>query len=86
LKEKADAVILHRKKMEKSVSLSKAGAVLQCQNGLPAIGFRPFVRPEKFLSGPFRVAQPTHHFSLSALKTLAQTRLPDGGQAWYARI
>jgi hypothetical protein len=63
--------------MEKSVSLSKTGAVLQCQNGLPAIGFRPFVRPE-FLSGPFRVAQPTHHLSLSVLKTLAQ--------AWHARI
>ena len=61
--------------MEKSVSLSKAGAVLQCQNGLPAIGFRLFVHPEKLLSGPFRVAQSTHHFSLSVLKILAQTWL-----------
>jgi hypothetical protein len=61
--------------MEKSVSLSKAGTMLQCQNGLPAIGFRPFVRPDKFLSGSFRVALPTHHFSLSVLKILTHTWL-----------
>jgi len=61
--------------MEESVSLREAGAVLQCQNGLPMIGFSRLYVPKNYFSGPFQVAQPTHHFSLSVLKTLAQTWL-----------